>query len=76
MTRRTVRALAAARAAAWRLQARRRLARASRPLRLCLGAGSAAIPGWINAYLERGSDLRIDLRFPLPFPDGSVDLIY
>jgi predicted SAM-dependent methyltransferase len=69
------RGLAAARAAWWRFLARGKLARAPRPLKLCLGAGGAPIAGWVNVDFEPGCDVRLDLRFPLPVADASVALI-
>ena len=60
----------------WRAVARGRIARAPRPLRLCLGSGAAPIPGFVNVDMESGADVRLDLRFALPVPDGSVELIY
>ncbi|PCI30368.1 hypothetical protein COB55_00165 [Candidatus Wolfebacteria bacterium] len=31
---------------------------------------------WITVDIKTGSDLRVDLSRPLPFPDNSVDMIY
>lgn len=73
---RSVRLLAAARAAWWRALARGTIARAPRPLRLCLGSGAAPIAGFVNIDMESGADVRLDLRFALPVPDSSVELIY
>lgn len=56
--------------------ARRKLARLPQPWRLCLGSGSAPIPGFINIDLDGEPDLRLDLRVGLPMPDASVDAIY
>ncbi len=47
-----------------------------RPLRLNLGSGFRPTPGWINVDLSDSADLALDLREPLPFPDGSVREIY
>lgn len=52
------------------------LAGRERPFRLCLGSGDAPIPGWLNVDLSPGADLRLDLRFGIPLPDTSVELIY
>lgn len=46
------------------------------PLRLHLGCGTVRLPGWVNIDMDGGPDLQLDLRFGLPFPDGSVDLIH
>lgn len=47
-------------------------------LRLHLGCGPYYLPGMINidGNLRRRKDLWLDLRNPLPFPDGSVALVY
>jgi predicted SAM-dependent methyltransferase len=47
------------------------------PLRLNLGSYDDLREGWVNvdAFLKRGS-LTIDLREPMPFPDGSVELAH
>jgi predicted SAM-dependent methyltransferase len=59
-----------------RLLARKKLKQWPRPWRLCLGSGAAPIQGWINVDLDARADLRLDLRCPLPFPDGSVAWIH
>lgn len=47
------------------------------PIRLNLGCGDKRKPGWVNVDLHApDADLRLDLREPLPFPDGSVEYIY
>jgi predicted SAM-dependent methyltransferase len=46
------------------------------PLRLHLGCGTVRLPGWVNIDVDGGPDLQLDLRFGLPFPDASVDLIH
>lgn len=46
------------------------------PLRLHLGCGTVRLPGWVNIDIDGGPDLQLDLRFGLPFPDASVDLIH
>jgi predicted SAM-dependent methyltransferase len=47
------------------------------PLRLNLGSGFHPKAGWINVDLIDGlSDLQLDLREPLPFPDASVLEVY
>jgi predicted SAM-dependent methyltransferase len=59
---------------------RRKAARVFRghsgPLRICLGSGAAPVEGWLNVDLMRGADVRLDLRGPLPVPDGRAELIY
>jgi predicted SAM-dependent methyltransferase len=48
-----------------------------RGLKLNLGSGYHPKPGWVNVdLLAPTADLRLDLRQPLPFADGSADLIY
>lgn len=44
-------------------------------LRLNLGSGPARIPGWIGIDVQ-DSDLRWNLRWGLPFADGSASTIY
>jgi predicted SAM-dependent methyltransferase len=47
------------------------------PLKLNLGCGPNARPGWLNIDLfEPGADLQLDLREDWPFPDGTVSHIY
>jgi len=47
------------------------------PIRLNLGCGDKRKTGWVNVDLfDPGADLRLDLREPLPFPDGIVEYIY
>lgn len=49
----------------------------STPLRLNLASGYRAKPGWINVDLfAPDADLHLDLRRPLPFPEGCVGYIY
>jgi SAM-dependent methyltransferase len=47
-------------------------------LKLHLGCGRRIFPGWVNvdAYSGPGVDLTWDLRYRLPFGDGSSHLIY
>jgi predicted SAM-dependent methyltransferase len=47
-----------------------------RGLKLHLGCGTVHLDGWVNIDLEAGADLRLDVRRPLPFPDGAARLIY
>ena len=47
------------------------------PLKLNLGCGENAKPGWINVDLFKTScRIWLDIREPLPFPDGSVAMVY
>lgn len=52
------------------------LAAAPRPLRLCFGSGAAPIAGWTNVDLAAPADVLLDLRYRIPLPDRSVQLIY
>src|SRR5216684_899766 len=49
-----------------------------RGLKLHLGCGTRATPGWVNidAFEQPGLDLRWDLRDPLPCDAGAADLVY
>ena len=54
-----------------------------RDLKLHLGCGTVHLPGWVNIdlasrarELDTPPDLNLDVRVPLPFPDGSTRLIY
>lgn len=56
-----------------------RLSSSSDPLRLHLGCADNYLPGWINVDLARPGrqlDLRWDLRRPVPFPAGSIEVIF
>jgi predicted 2-oxoglutarate/Fe(II)-dependent dioxygenase YbiX len=44
-------------------------------LRLHIGCGGHRLPGWVNIDVN-GGDLRMDLRWPLPFPDDSVKYVF
>lgn len=46
------------------------------PYRLCLGSGRAPIPGWTNVDFYFPATVSLDLRYGLPIPDGSAELIY
>lgn len=57
----------------------RRLARSGVPIRLHLGCGPFYKEGWINVDLARPGrklDVAWDLRWGLPFENGSVDAIF
>lgn len=45
-------------------------------LKLNVGCGPNPKRGWVNIDLNDTADLRLDLREPLPFGDGSVSFIY
>jgi predicted SAM-dependent methyltransferase len=47
----------------------------ARDLRLHIGAGTQRLPGWVNVDVFP-ADLAIDLRWGLPFSDGSARLVY
>jgi len=58
-------------------RARAQLAAAGRaPHRLNIGCGEKLRPGWLNIDLDPRADLRLDIRRPLPFPEGSCAEIY
>lgn len=58
-----------------RISAKRLASRS--PLRLNLGCGTLPLAGWVNVELAGlPADLVWDLRYPLPFPDNSVDAIF
>src|SRR5438093_9313297 len=46
------------------------------PHRLNIGCGEKLRPGWLNIDLDLRADLRLDIRRPLPFPEGSCAEIY
>lgn len=64
----------------WRNDRRRaaRMFAGKRGLKLHLGCGSRAMPGWVNvdAFEQLGLDLRWDLRDALPCESGIADLVY
>jgi predicted SAM-dependent methyltransferase len=64
----------------WRtlLLARRRIAalRRRRGLRIQLGSGDVLKPGWVNVDLHPAADLRLDVRRPWPFADGTAVEVY
>lgn len=46
------------------------------PYKLHIGCGGVLKPGWVNIDLHKPADLRLDVRFGLPFPDMSCEIIY
>lgn len=55
----------------------RRLSTRAEGVKLNLGSGLHPKPGWINVDLfAPTADARLDLRRPLPFPDGCAAYIY
>jgi len=45
-------------------------------LRLHLGSGDRLKSGWVNVDIHPAADLRLDVRRPWPFADGSADEVY
>ncbi len=45
-------------------------------LKLNIGCGNNAKPGWINCDMRRAADMMLDLRQPLPLDDNSCDIVY
>ncbi len=66
----------AARGRLLRRRAKSQLASLPRPYRLCLGSGRAPIDEWTNLDYYFPADVQLDLRYGIPVPDGSVELIY
>ena len=58
------------------MRAGARLRALPRPYRLCLGSGRAPIDGWTNVDYYFPADVQLDLRYGIPVPDGTVELIY
>jgi predicted SAM-dependent methyltransferase len=44
--------------------------------KLNVGCGPNVKDGWVNIDLDPASNLQLDIRRPLPFPDRSCDFIY
>jgi SAM-dependent methyltransferase len=55
---------------------RARRYRDARGLKVQFGCGPKAKPGWLNVDLFGNPDLRLDLRKPLPLPDGLASFVY
>ena len=47
-----------------------------RHLKLHLACGDRLLPDWVNIDLVPMADLRLDLRDPLPLPDGCAQYVY
>jgi predicted SAM-dependent methyltransferase len=47
-----------------------------RSLKLNVGCGNNAKPGWVNIDLADEVDLQLDLREPIPLPDGRAVIVY
>ena len=47
-----------------------------KPIDLDIGAGDASRPGWVTLDISDGCDLYWDLRRGIPFPTGSVRMVY
>jgi predicted SAM-dependent methyltransferase len=62
----------------WLARARFRRAAAAAPLAVHLGCGTHYIEGMINCdgNVFRKTDVWLDVRQPLPFPDDSAGLVY
>ena len=54
----------------------RRLAESGTSLRLNMGCGDKAVPGWVNADLDGSAEFYVDATQVLPFASGSVALVY
>jgi predicted SAM-dependent methyltransferase len=52
------------------------VAAAADPVKVNVGAGTVALPGWINTDVMWRGDLYLDLTRPWPVPPGSIDRIY
>ena len=50
--------------------------RRRRGLRLHMGSGDVIKPGWVNVDLHPAADLRLDVRRPWPFADGTAVEVY
>jgi len=50
--------------------------RGCRGLKVHVGCGPKLKPGWINIDLAERADITLDLRKPMPFDDGSCEIIY
>lgn len=65
-----------------RLRARNTLSRAQglirerSAIRLDIGAGDVVRLGWVTLDISDKCDLFWDLRWGIPFPDGTVDIVY
>jgi predicted SAM-dependent methyltransferase len=48
----------------------------AKSLKLNIGCGVNLKPDWVNIDLVRNADLTLDMREPIPLPDGSAQMIY
>lgn len=46
------------------------------PYRINIGAGPHRVPGWITVDMEKGADIVADVRWRIPLPDASVEMIF
>ena len=60
----------------WTLATAARRLAPERMRRVHLGCGPKHKPGWLNLDLDAAADLRLDLREPLPLPDGCAEWVY
>lgn len=50
--------------------------RALRELKVNIGCGPFKAEGWLNVDLDKSADLQTDIRYGLPFSDGSCRFIF
>jgi predicted SAM-dependent methyltransferase len=48
----------------------------TKALKLNVGCGEQFKTGWVNIDFSANADLQLDMREPIPFPNGSVKIIY
>jgi predicted SAM-dependent methyltransferase len=48
----------------------------SKALKLNVGCGDNLKTGWVNIDLSANADLQLDMREPIPLPNGSAEIIY
>ncbi|SDS00578.1 Predicted SAM-depedendent methyltransferase [Friedmanniella luteola] len=59
-----------------RFQSELARARAAGPVRINVGAGRRALPGWVNTDISWRCAAHLDVVRPWPVPAGSVDLVH